>query len=343
LSTKLRYRAFSSPSFYFLDDPANWPRLETGHSVFTFACRTGGKFTDADRMMASSIINLSSFASEEVDNLVPYINVGDDEDIRQYTVVMIKAMYILRGVTVDDLGPDLLASREFQKACQPGSPKIWDDVTDPHVFRMTKPIIPLIFSITVQFQASEITDPAVRKTLSANIDHLEPCTRCLLLERTKRNKEHIDSTAKVKSVLMYHPIQSGILVSHLSVVCNTSIPQVAAAVLQNLGTLANSEIAETSYRTRRYFRRKLGFEEDPKDAKKQKKPKKEKATKESKKAKAEAEKKAFAVPKKASASPVVGSPVDAMPPPSPEDDSETESDTDSEGQSLPSAGSGSPL
>ena len=176
--------------------------------------------------------------------------------MKKYILICVKTMYILPGINVDDITPELVSSVEYQRACQPGNPKIWDDVSEPYTFRCTKPLVRFIFSLTFQMKVSMVTDPETLRFFQS-FDGLVP-SKIILIERTKRNKEAKDTTHKVKSVLMYHPVTDGILVSHITLVLNTSIPRVVATIVNNFSGRGAAEGALTVDLTRAYLLKKFG-------------------------------------------------------------------------------------
>eukprot|EP00051_Salpingoeca_urceolata_P027401 m.481355 g.481355 ORF g.481355 m.481355 type:complete len:384 (+) comp22138_c0_seq1:262-1413(+) len=232
--------------------------LNSGGAIFNFASRVASSLTEEERRVAAHIVNLTAFEDEARDNLTPQVDMLDNTFASTVTAIMVKATYILPGVKAGDITPEMMASVEYQRSCQPGPPTVWDDCKEPTTMRFTKSIIPYVFKITIQFRVSEL-GPEDLDALGA-IDGV-PVHYALLLERTKRNKTYQDGTLKVKSVLLYHDIADGggVLVTNLTVVLNTKIPTVAAAVLDNLGGFASKEAAETAQKTRAYLTKKLGL------------------------------------------------------------------------------------
>lgn len=133
------------------------------------------------------------------------------------------------------------------------------DNVQPYTFRITKPIIPKVYNITVQFRvSSQLSDDSnVRRRLSQHIG-----TRIdggILMERTKRSKPpKTDATRKVKSLLMYTDLGDGVtLVTHLTVILQCRIPKPVAKFINYLPQKFQSwtlgEACETAYNTNRYL------------------------------------------------------------------------------------------
>jgi hypothetical protein len=148
------------------------------------------------------------------------------------------------------LTPQRLASIEYQKACQVHGTFLWQDVTEPDTFRMTKPILKFVYSITVQFRVSALSQDTLEK-LSRLVG--APLHHGLLLERTKR-RHRPDRTIKAKSILLYSKVQGGILVQHLTIVVQSSLPLIIQQVIHRFGGWGIAETFETCQRTRQYLR-----------------------------------------------------------------------------------------
>ncbi|KAL7516817.1 hypothetical protein ACHAWX_001794 [Stephanocyclus meneghinianus] len=225
--------------------------LELGGAFYSFTCRTW--MTPYERNMVETMANMTCFKDETKENFVPTFNVNDSKDINKYTYVLQKAAYILPGVQLDDITPEVLSSKEYHECCQPvNGTKIWDR-KDENTFRFTRPIIPHIYSMTIQFRVSELT----REYLDVLSSLMGVCVdRAMLMERTKRSvPPKIDGTAKAKSILCYTVIAGGLLVTHATVILNTTIPTVIAKVIDTFGRSGLAETCETAERTRRYFLR----------------------------------------------------------------------------------------
>ncbi|GET87513.1 hypothetical protein, conserved [Leishmania tarentolae] len=229
--------------------------LNEGRCIFRFMC---GSLAEADpetQGIVDTIINLSSFADEVKENNVPKVNVYDNEDAAKYIGIHVKAMYMLPGIMLKDITKRLVVSAEYQNACQPPENKI-QECEFEDTFRFTMTIIRFIFSLTIQFKVSEITDPAVLKSLAV-CDGMVPA-RALMLERTKRNIEKVDATAKVRSMLLYYPVNDGILVDNHTVVLNTSLPKVVSKIMNNFGSQGAAQSVQTAKLTREYLLRCFG-------------------------------------------------------------------------------------
>ena len=243
----------------FLHDKENGvAALNRGDLLYKFVCKAGCSLAPHDVDMVAAAANVSSFKDEVKENNVPRVNAHDATDMNQYIVFIVKTMYVLPGVDHHHITPELVASKPYQKACQPGNPGFEDPGKEslPNTFRMQKSIIRFIYSMKIQFHVSEITDPAVLKSLRA-VDGVAP-TRALLLERTKRDVSKTDATAKCKSLLLYYPVKGGTLVTNLTIVLNTSIPSVVAKVISTFSSSGLVEARDTATRTRKHLREKFG-------------------------------------------------------------------------------------
>ena len=223
--------------------------LESGGTFYSFTCRT--YMTPYEIKMVKAIANLSCFEDETRDNFVPGLNCDDPDDINQYTFVLQKAAYVLPGVRLSDVTPEVLSSNNYHECCQPvNGTKIWDH-KEEHVFRFTRPIIPHIYRMTIQFRVSEVVGTDLNNLASVFGVHVD---KAILMERTKRSvPPKVDATAKAKSVLCYTAIPGGLLVTHATVILNTSIPTLVAKVIHTFGGMGLAETCETAERTRQFF------------------------------------------------------------------------------------------
>lgn len=229
--------------------------LNEGRCIFRFM---SGSLAEADpetQGIVDAIINLSSFADEVKENNVPKVSVYDSEDAAKYIGIHVKAMYMLPGIMLKDITKDLMVSTSYQSACQPSENKIQEcELAD--TFRLTMTVIRFVFSLTVQFKVSEITDPAVLKSLAV-CDGMVPA-KALMLERTKRNIAKVDATAKVRSMLLYYPVNDGVLVNNHTVVLNTSLPKVVSKIMNNFGSQGAAQSVQTAKLTREYLIKRFG-------------------------------------------------------------------------------------
>ncbi|KAG5504296.1 hypothetical protein JIQ42_06128 [Leishmania sp. Namibia] len=229
--------------------------LNEGRCIFRFMC---GSLAEADpetRSIVDAVINLSSFADEVTENNVPKVNVYDNQDAAKYIGIHVKAMYMLPGITLKDVTKNLVVSTEYQRSCQPSENKIQDcEVAD--TFRLTMTVIRFVFSLTIQFKVSEITDQAVLKSLAV-CDGMVPA-KAIMLERTKRKIAKTDATAKVRSMLLYYPVNDGVLVNNHTVVLNTSLPKVVSKIMNSFGSQGASQAVQTAKLTRQYLLKRFG-------------------------------------------------------------------------------------
>lgn len=68
----------------------------------------------------------------------------------------------------------------------------------------------------------------------------------------------MDSTRKVKSVLLFHGAPGGVIVTSATLIANTSVPGVLARIVNSLPQKGARDVAETATRTRGYFSELLG-------------------------------------------------------------------------------------
>eukprot|EP01065_Artemidia_motanka_P012832 TRINITY_DN17085_c0_g2_i1.p1 TRINITY_DN17085_c0_g2~~TRINITY_DN17085_c0_g2_i1.p1 ORF type:complete len:412 (+),score=142.65 TRINITY_DN17085_c0_g2_i1:55-1236(+) len=236
----------------FLTDPSDVDVLRRGSSLYNFVCSPGTRLSAVERCMVASFIGLSAVGGATV-------NIHSEAEAAAHIFILNKAMYVLPPPARRQLlTTQLLSSVEYQKSCQPGNPKIWTDVTDLDTFRFTKPIIPWVYSLTIQMRVSVLSDAQCRE-LSAVLCGGLPLCHGLLLERTKRNESYIDSTRCVKSLLLYHALAGGgLLVISCTAIANTTIPSIVARIVDSQRTQGALEVQETAERTRDYFQKKFG-------------------------------------------------------------------------------------
>mmetsp|Transcript_9124 Transcript_9124/g.13448 ORF Transcript_9124/g.13448 Transcript_9124/m.13448 type:complete len:311 (-) Transcript_9124:151-1083(-) len=248
----------------FFKDKKSIHWLNKGDTLFAFKCAVGDTLSKEDQHVVAKVVNVSSFDDEVEENNVPHFDPYNKEQAKEFTCIITKVAYLLPDIPLDALTPTSMTNVNYHKRCQPGNPTIWDDVAAPDTFRMTKKVIPLIFSITIQLKASEV----VKKEHLQTLHQLCPSQKfeidkALLMERTKRNKKVVDATRKAKSVLLYTKVDGGLLVQHYTVVLNSFIPSFAAAVLNNGISYGAAEAAETASLTRKGLKHfaKDGFKE----------------------------------------------------------------------------------
>ena len=222
--------------------------LESGGAFYSFTCRTW--MTPYEKEMVGTMANISGFDDETKDNYVPAFDIDDPEDVSQYTFILQKAAYILPNVNLEDITTGVMSSNDYHRCCQPNGTKIWDH-REKDVFRFTKPIIPLIYRMTIQFRVSQVDTydlGPLSSLLGVRVD------KAILMERTKRSvPPKVDGTAKAKSILCYSQITGGVLVTHATVILNTAIPTVVAKVMNSFGRSGLTETCETAERTRQFF------------------------------------------------------------------------------------------
>jgi hypothetical protein len=238
--------AFNSHSSYNVFSQRDL--LERGGALYSFSCGPHTQFSPYDADVVREIANLTSFEDEARDNCVPIYYERDDPS---YTFVIVKCAYLLPCSNMDWITPTVLASTDYQASCQPVGTDIWEQLKSD-TFRMTKPIIPYLYSITVQFKVSSIPRHVLSRLspLCGNI----PLDAGLLMERTKNSKPpKEDFTRKAKSVLLYTRIDGGVLVHHFTVVLQSSVPQILAHIVHTYGVYGLAETKETVVKTRAYL------------------------------------------------------------------------------------------
>ncbi|RNF00212.1 putative aspartate aminotransferase, mitochondrial [Trypanosoma rangeli] len=239
----------------FLSLPEASTHLNTGNVFFRFVCSPVRHLGTDSLELINTFINESSFADEVQENNVPKIHIFSPEEQNKYVSILVKTMYLLPGVRLSHLDADLLASLDYQRNCQPGNNK-FESPEDIHTFRTVKTVIRFVFSITIQMKVSAITDSVALQKFR-DVDGMVPA-KVLLLERTKRNIHKMDSTVKVRSVLLYYPVNAGLLVTNVTIVLNTSLPTVVSSLMQTFGTQGATEAAQTAKQTRRYLIHRFG-------------------------------------------------------------------------------------
>ena len=233
----------------------NLQLLEAGGALFSFTCKRA--LDPFENKMVGTIANLSGFDDEVVQNYVPHLNMHDSKDVNKYTYLLARSSYLLPKIDIEQLTPELVASVEYHKCCEPENTFIWKDCNPKNTeFRITKPIIPYIYSLTVQFKVSRIADANTLRELS-NLVGMN-VTHGILLERTKRSvPPKQDSSRKAKSVLLFSPIEDGYLLHHLTVILQSSLPFVIEKTISTFGSWGLGEAIETARRTREYLRRTI--------------------------------------------------------------------------------------
>jgi len=265
--------------------PENLRTMEDGGCLFSFVCNH--KLTPYQAEMVDSFVNLSGFDDEEKENFVPKFHYSEymkqrRQELEQesdtassksggskngrlpnYTFLLARCGYLLTGVDFAEMiaNPTLLTTLDYQRACQPEGTKVWEDydLMGPDNFRITKPIIPYIYSFTIQFRVSRVKNPEDLQRLSKHLGI--PVDGAIVLERTKRSvppKE--DATKKTKSVLVYTDLGQGVvLVTHLTVMLQCGLPEVVERIIGTVGQWGLGETAETAWRTRTYLQKKMPF------------------------------------------------------------------------------------
>jgi hypothetical protein len=231
----------------FFEDPMHRQVVERGGVMFSFSCTVSPDPYEIE--LAMNVINRTCFDDETRDNYVPHVT---RESLSDYTVVIARSCYLLPEIDLLAVcDPALMSSVRYQTACEPAGTRIWEEGNEKDSFRITKTVIPFLFSVTIQFRISVLKPDDVRELssfLGIRVDG------GLLLERTKRHKPpKVDRTVKAKSVLLYTKVPHGLFLSHLTVILQSSIPTVVSRVVHRFGSMGLAEVIETAAKTRSYL------------------------------------------------------------------------------------------
>jgi len=203
-----------------------------------------------------TLLRMSCFDDEVRENGATALPLDEPQLLGQYLIVLSRAMYLLPGVTLQNLPPlEEYSDVDYHKACQPGNPRVWEDCTEPNTFRITKSILPMIYSMCIQFRCSEIpleTLPDLNVLTGGLRVH-----RAILMERTKRTRGKQDSTKACKTIILYHQLRDGgvVCVNTTCLVSSSGVPG-ARTMLNRFGSMGCAEVSETALRTREYLKRR---------------------------------------------------------------------------------------
>eukprot|EP01060_Flectonema_neradi_P034680 TRINITY_DN6163_c0_g1_i2.p1 TRINITY_DN6163_c0_g1~~TRINITY_DN6163_c0_g1_i2.p1 ORF type:complete len:550 (+),score=72.55 TRINITY_DN6163_c0_g1_i2:85-1650(+) len=227
-------------------------KLSQGDTLFLFTCKVGSRLSKFEKSALAKFINMSGHGDH-----VPCdrINMNVEAEVNSFTFFITRAIYTLPNVMLRDLTIKLLSSVAYHTGCQPGHPKIWTDCLsngDYDTFRITKSIVPMLFSMTIQFKCSLVPESEL-PNLSSLTDGI-PVHKAVLMERTKRNNKP-DMTKSCKSLLLYHqlPDDRGVLVFNVTGIANSTVPGIVASIIDRLGSVGSREAAETAVNTRHYL------------------------------------------------------------------------------------------
>eukprot|EP00755_Sulcionema_specki_P007782 Sspe_Gene.39135::Locus_18887_Transcript_1_1_Confidence_1.000_Length_2118::g.39135::m.39135 len=240
-------------SYEVIDDwrfmqPDLLKHVSVGGIVFCLSCRRGDELSDLEVKMVKSFVNLTSFKDEVSENHTIKVDFDRDEH-RGMTYWMNTAVYHIPKVKSKDVDPALLSSYKYQKACQPSGTKVWEDVSEPDTFRITKKIIPFVFSVTIQFKCSLVPSEYL-DSLSVLSNGLK-VHKAILMERTKRHKSSLDMCKKCKALLLYHFLPGGgVIVTNPVLLVNTSIPRPIISIMHSMGSKGAKEVMQTAEQTR---------------------------------------------------------------------------------------------
>jgi len=234
----------------FLATADNVTSLNLGHTLCAFECCVGANLSETLKTLIDGHINITSFPNEEKEGGGAPVDVRDKEQASKYTFIVTKVAYLLPGINLEDITPELFGRVQYHEACQPGQPLVWKDCTDPTTFRITKTVIPIVFKITIQMKAHTVS--AANKTRLEQVEG-RPLDMVICLERTKRNTAIADMTYKTKSFMAYNKVKGGLLVTHTTIVLNTIIPSYGTWILNNLSSFGSKESAQTAELTRQHL------------------------------------------------------------------------------------------
>eukprot|EP00756_Hemistasia_phaeocysticola_P006590 Hpha_TRINITY_DN13909_c0_g1::TRINITY_DN13909_c0_g1_i1::g.35459::m.35459 len=236
-------------------------QVTSGNALAYLCARVTSTLTEEERVHADLMLPLSHFDDELVENGVITLDLADPAN-EGMTLILTKAKYMIAGLKPDDATPAAVATVEYQRACQPGQVKIWDDARTAseavhadgsRTFRMTKTIIPFVLQFTIQLRASQV--PSHRLAALAPMCDGRVPHKALLMERTKRDRYKRDAIEVCKSIVLYHWQQPGMPceIHHVTVCCTRSLPSPVARIIHTLGGMAAKEVGETALRTRQWF------------------------------------------------------------------------------------------
>ena len=239
----------------FLFDSNTVDALNDGHSLFSFCCRKHAALSDAELAIVETTTNLTGFPEGEALGAgAPVLDLRNPKVTERLTHVIVKTAFLIPGFDHRKLTVDTFASVEYQKFCQPGTPT-FEPVTDPHTFRFKKPIIRFILSATVQMRCWEYSDDAA---LWGYLHHdgVVP-EKIFLVERTKRDKSTPD-TVKIKTLLMYYPVDQGTLVTNVTLVVNDGMPAFVSKIINSFQKSGMGEAGLTTENTREFCATRYG-------------------------------------------------------------------------------------
>jgi hypothetical protein len=250
----------------FLSMPMASQILARGDIMYAMKSRSYARLMEDERdvVQLERFVNLTGFADEMLENDAPTMNVREQDQMKSFTTVLVKNMYVMPGVNCDDITKELTATYEFQKACNPknGTVHVWDDVEEPLTFRLTKTLIRFVFSVVVQFVTREITDRAELLKFRS-VEGLVP-NKVIFMERTRRKRTaKKEALVKVKSVIMYFKVTGGTLVSHSTNVVMRSVPRIVARFINNFTSGGAREAADVGQFTTAYVHELFGDFRDP--------------------------------------------------------------------------------
>lgn len=223
--------------------------INSGGATFYSTCAVG---TELDSHVCNSLnymCGLSSFDNESIQNNVPKINLFNRENASKYTIIVIKASYIIPCDHKITMTPEHLSSLTYLEDCNPANPVI-EPCKDSTTFRLTRQVIPYVKSLTCQLKVSSFSNDTLNELENLEHYHID---NGILMERTKSNINHDDTTKSIKSILLYTNIPGGFFVSNITIIVNTKIPIFATPLISQLSTYGRYDTSESTKKTRKYF------------------------------------------------------------------------------------------
>eukprot|EP00756_Hemistasia_phaeocysticola_P002247 Hpha_TRINITY_DN11547_c0_g1::TRINITY_DN11547_c0_g1_i1::g.32139::m.32139 len=241
----------------FLSSAEAVEELRGGAALFACAAGACSSLSETELGLIATYQDLTAFKDEGKENgLLPF-DVRSPRDRDSHIAILSKAMYLLQpGVDIASLTPESYADFDYQRNIAPKGVRVHRRINDrdgkPYegrdTFCVTKPVIPLVFSVTLQLRASLLSSRLLEE-LAPLADGV-PISRGLLLERTKQDRGH-DATKRAKQLLLYSSLQDGgTLVTHISFSAFTSLPVFARKLVSKLADAGRQETEEVVTRLR---------------------------------------------------------------------------------------------
>jgi len=190
-----------------------------------------GKCSPKMKAKIKNLINLSGFENETEENGVPFIDCDDPEDFKKYTFLISISTKLAPMKDHELLNLAVMTDPTYHQAMQqfkknpshvlkPGEGG-WQP-RNGRTVRTKAKIFGGLGTTTLQMQFTEIDVEQINNdpTLALGVKW----TKALLTERTKQDITKVDSTAKLKVLLLVKQLNHGVLLHSLSITANTLIP-----------------------------------------------------------------------------------------------------------------------